>query len=576
MLSLLFLMMVLPLSVGGSDPTLPFMEYLDQNHLVCVKWGFDNPQGNITFKLLINTTGWVGFGFSPNGGMAGADIVMGGLGSSGIYFKDYYATGDSMPLEDEQQSYTLLSANETDGQTIMTFQRTIQSCDDKDFSITTQAIKLIYAYGTTDQINYHASRRGTKEVNLLNYMPRATITGLNYLSARVNNISVPEKHTYYHCKVMKLSTLKTKHHITMVEPHIEHPDIVHHMLLYGCPSFVTQEYDTQCYKGDISDACFEVVASWAVGGGVYVLPETVGIPVGGETNERLYRLEIHYNNPNGDKGRTDSSGLKLYYTGKLRQEDVGTLTAGILHFDQMEYKIPPKVDQFHTYGVCNTSIFSQTLGHSPDLHVFGVLLHTHLAGRKIRVGHFRNGKLIGFLGLVENYNFEFQEVIPLGSVATIKQGDELVVECTYSTTTRTTATKMGLGTTDEMCLAFLLYYPAIKISSCISHPNSYHPLLQTMSSQIFEGTATPSRDDIAEYERLLKKVPQIQVVSSSENNHTFYENGIIREMGNSPTVACQTNPNNNNNNNSGSSRLGTSSIFIPAGIILLFLLVGIL
>lgn len=41
-----------------------------------------------------------------------------------------------MPLVDEQQSYTLLSLEESDGQTIMTFQRSIQSCDDQDFHIT--------------------------------------------------------------------------------------------------------------------------------------------------------------------------------------------------------------------------------------------------------------------------------------------------------------------------------------------------------------------------------------------------------------------------------------------------------
>lgn len=68
------------------DPILPFMVYLDQSHLVCLKWGFDNMQGNITFKLAVNTTGWVGFGFSPNGDMKGSDIVIGGLGLSGSYF----------------------------------------------------------------------------------------------------------------------------------------------------------------------------------------------------------------------------------------------------------------------------------------------------------------------------------------------------------------------------------------------------------------------------------------------------------------------------------------------------------
>lgn len=67
-----------------------------------------------------------------------------------------------------------------------------------------------------------------------------------------------------------LLTFCTNSHLTLpqVEPMIEHPDIVHHMLLYRCPSFVTQLYDEQCYMGDTGDACFGVVAAWAVGGGV--------------------------------------------------------------------------------------------------------------------------------------------------------------------------------------------------------------------------------------------------------------------------------------------------------------------
>lgn len=62
------------------------MVYLDEERLVCLKWGFDELQGDITFQLTVNTTGWVGFGLSPNGDMDDADIVMGGLGPSGSYF----------------------------------------------------------------------------------------------------------------------------------------------------------------------------------------------------------------------------------------------------------------------------------------------------------------------------------------------------------------------------------------------------------------------------------------------------------------------------------------------------------
>lgn len=44
-----------------------------------------------------------------------------------------------MPLVDQVQSYTLLSLEESDGQTSMTFRRLIQSCDDQDFHITVRS-----------------------------------------------------------------------------------------------------------------------------------------------------------------------------------------------------------------------------------------------------------------------------------------------------------------------------------------------------------------------------------------------------------------------------------------------------
>ncbi|KAM6915130.1 DBH-like monooxygenase protein 2 homolog [Xenentodon cancila] len=509
---------------------MPFMEYLDPDRLVCLKWGFDNLEGNITFQLTVNSTGWVGFGFSPNGDMDGSDIVMGGLGPRGSYFTDRYSTGDSMPLVDDDQSYTLLSVTENDDQTTMTFQRSIQACDDKDFHITVQPIKLIYAYGTTDEMKYHGARRGTKEVNLLKYMPKTTPPNAKYLSAKVNNITIPQDETYYHCKVMKFPNLSRKHHIYQIEPEIENHDIVHHMLLYRCPSFVTEPYDKQCYMGDIGDACFGAVASWGVGGGVFELPENGGIPVGGEDSDTFYRLEIHYNNPQKKAGISDSSGLRLYYTEQLRQHDVGILKTGVLPMGEMQYNIPPKATQFHTYSICNTTYFSQLVNPMPDLQVFAVLLHTHLAGRKVRVGHFRKGKQIDFIGLDENYNFEMQQIVSLGSIKTIQQGDEITVECTYNTEDRAGPTKIGLSTTDEMCLAFLFYYPAMSITSCISHPNT--TLLSNKNNQTSEVT------NHAEYEALLKTLPQAQLILGTNSNLLFYRNGLIRDLMKTPTAAC--------------------------------------
>lgn len=119
-----------------------------------------------------------------------------------------------------------------------------------------------------------------------------------------------------------------------MEPDIEHHDLVHHMLLYRCPSYVTEASNGPCYRGGVEDACFTVVAAWGIGGKVredpspcgsmcgaavsratflpeqsFQLPENTGIPIGGEHSDMFYRLEIHYNNPNRDTGQCSDSGL---------------------------------------------------------------------------------------------------------------------------------------------------------------------------------------------------------------------------------------------------------------------------
>ncbi|XP_019727004.1 DBH-like monooxygenase protein 2 homolog isoform X2 [Hippocampus comes] len=518
----------------ASDPSLPFMDYLDTDHLVCIKWGFDDQQGNITFKFIVNTTGWIGFGLSPNGDMIGADLVMGGVGPDGNYFKDYYSTENSYPIEDQQQSYTLLALNESDGQTLMTFSRALQTCDHQDLPITAQPMKLIYAYGLTDEIGFHAALAGSKELNLLNYVTRSTAAKGNYISATMENITIPPQDTYYHCRVMKFPTFVTKHHIIQFEPVIENRDLVHHMLLYSCPSSVTTAYDGECYQGHSGDRCYAIVGAWAVGSQIFELPENTGIPIGGGEDVAFYRLEIHYSNLNNVSGRIDSSGLKLHYTDQLRPHDVGILSTGVSPSRHIDYDIPPRATKFRTYGVCNTSLISQIVNPVPDLQVFAVMMHTHTAGREIRVGHFRNGEQLGFLAMNLNYDFNLQEITRLGSIKTIKPGDDIVVECSYSTSDRTGATQMGLATTDEMCLAFLLFYPKIKIVACFSQPN-----MSNLNHQFPLGGSVSNQEEIVEYENVVKNLSQIQILFTNDSQFHVNPYGHVRDMMETRTYHCE-------------------------------------
>jgi hypothetical protein len=57
----------------------PFSSVLfdQQNQYYALYWNFTRSTESIYFAVNVSTTGWVGFGLSPNGGMIGSDVVMG-------------------------------------------------------------------------------------------------------------------------------------------------------------------------------------------------------------------------------------------------------------------------------------------------------------------------------------------------------------------------------------------------------------------------------------------------------------------------------------------------------------------
>jgi len=58
-------------------------EQLDERGRVILEWELSANETEIIFELSANTTGFVGFGISPQGGMTGADIFIAGVDSNG-------------------------------------------------------------------------------------------------------------------------------------------------------------------------------------------------------------------------------------------------------------------------------------------------------------------------------------------------------------------------------------------------------------------------------------------------------------------------------------------------------------
>ena len=77
----------------------------------------------------------------------------------------------------------------------------------------------------------------------------------------------------------------------------------------------------------IPDFCFfdfSDVYAWAPGASEMELPDDVGFLFGNASGGFTSVLvQTHYDNPNGDAGKVDSSGVRVYYTEELRPIEMG-------------------------------------------------------------------------------------------------------------------------------------------------------------------------------------------------------------------------------------------------------------
>mmetsp|Transcript_25374 Transcript_25374/g.80334 ORF Transcript_25374/g.80334 Transcript_25374/m.80334 type:complete len:184 (-) Transcript_25374:344-895(-) len=87
-------------------------------------------------------------------------------------------------------------------------------------------------------------------------------------------------------------------------------------------------------------------------------------------------------------------------------------------------------------------------------------MHMHTAGRQIYVRHMRGGEEIAPLGAEPSYDFDFQDVKAWTPPIKIERGDSWTTQCVYDTSGRSKTTKMGEATDQEMCISFMMYYPA--------------------------------------------------------------------------------------------------------------------
>lgn len=99
---------------------------------------------------------------------------------------------------------------------------------------------------------------------------------------------------------------------------------------------------------------------WAIGGGMLVLPEMTGYPIGDSGRQEYFMFEVHVDNPALETG-TYETGIDLFYTSKLREIDAAVF--GVGHAVNHLQIVPPRTDDFLNIGHCSSDC---TRAHIPE------------------------------------------------------------------------------------------------------------------------------------------------------------------------------------------------------------------
>ncbi|XP_078618333.1 DBH-like monooxygenase protein 1 homolog [Branchiostoma floridae x Branchiostoma japonicum] len=479
--------------VVGNDFT--HHESLDEEGKFHLLWKFDDEK--IEFEAQVQTTGWVGLGLSPNGGMPGSDIAIGWVKDGTAYLTDRYAEAKAQPSVDESQDWELVSGYENGTHTVLRFNRKLTTCDVRDRVINEDTLRVLWAWHDQDPEEesgvsgptYHGTNRGARATLLLNRkLTETPTTGNTYsFDLLMNNVSVPDhQDTTYWCHVFEMPNLTTKHHVIKAEPIITpgNEGVFHHVLVYKCrtnPNITilpAEHPGHECQSPnmpiDWAEDCYEgsIVSAWAIGGGDLIYPEHVGYPIGDDEDSGYVLMEVHYDNPQLQSGIRDSSGIRMTYTPELRDNDAGTLEVGVIV--NKYHAIPPRAVDFKSAGFCGSqclSAFLEELGE--PIKIIGVMLHAHLLGVRLNARLIHNGVETD-IARDDNYDFNLQNMRMLKEEITVHPGDTLITECIYNSAHKDTMVYGGRGTPEEMCETFFLYYPKFDMNFCDSLPNVYH------------------------------------------------------------------------------------------------------
>jgi Copper type II ascorbate-dependent monooxygenase, C-terminal domain len=150
----------------------------------------------------------------------------------------------------------------------------------------------------------------------------------------------------------------------------------------------------------------------------------------------------------------DSSGVEIFYSTTPRPVEMGVMQVGDPMVGLFGQPVGDGLSGHHFE--CPDSCSDAYLSDGQPVTVIREYLHMHISGTRTVNEHIREGEVIRTAS-TEVWDFDQNGNVPMKQQPyEIYPGDAFRMSCYYR---GNEASKFGLGSRDEMCMAFLYYYP---------------------------------------------------------------------------------------------------------------------
>lgn len=427
-----------------------------------------------TYGIASRSGGYLALGFSETGAMTGADIALGYKDSAGKFvLENRHAAGFTAPelSNDQENNIRLKEGDQENGVTAFVFEKKNKAdCLQYQVDVTKDSWQwFIYALSDENTFAMHeAGKYGKKYVKLgttktISVNEIRDVDDSKEFTIVQPEITISTAETTYCYTLHKLPA--GKKNFILSERVSSSSKLLHHLVVYSCyglpeeaKAMVGQE--PNCDFENFSNPCTGFVTEWAPGMSGRTFEPGFGKPFGSDSFEYVM-LEIHYNNPKGLEDEKDSSGYTFLYNDKQVETEIGSLTLGDIQVTG--WSLEPGKDIVARTTVCTPECTKRW--PSDGITAFAVFFHMHARGRNQRVQIIRDGKEMNALSSIRSFEYNYQYAKSVGEVKLLP-GDRLITTCEFDTSKDKEPVPGGLATKEEMCLAWVDYYPANEVLAC--------------------------------------------------------------------------------------------------------------